>query len=99
AMKDTEGSYGKGVRLMTSTPLVVVGGGGHAKVVLDVLRLDLRFRVVGVVDPARIGGQVLEFPVLGGDEILPALRAQGVMAAFVAIGDNRTRQRIGRDLR
>jgi UDP-perosamine 4-acetyltransferase len=83
---------------MASVPLVVIGGGGHAKVVLDVLRLDARFRIVGVVDPARIGGQVLEFPVLGGDEILPALRARGVAAAFVAIGDNRTRQRIGRDL-
>jgi UDP-perosamine 4-acetyltransferase len=84
---------------MSAVPLVVIGGGGHAKVVLDVLRLDARFRVVGVVDPARVGGQVLEFPVLGGDEILPALKAQGVTAAFVALGDNRTRQRIGRELR
>jgi sugar O-acyltransferase (sialic acid O-acetyltransferase NeuD family) len=84
---------------MTAVPLVVIGGGGHAKVVLDVLRLDARFRIVGVVDPARVDGQVLEFPVLGGDEILPALRAQGVTTAFVALGDNRTRQRIGRELR
>jgi UDP-perosamine 4-acetyltransferase len=78
--------------------LVVIGGGGHAKVVLDVLSLTAGIEVVGIVDPALGGRTVLGFPGLGGDEILPSLFAEGVAQAFVAIGDNRLRQSIAHRL-
>jgi UDP-perosamine 4-acetyltransferase len=78
--------------------LVIVGAGGHAKVVIEVFRALGGFRLVGLVDPAPPGGTVLGLPVLGGDEMLPALRREGVEAAFVALGHNRVRQRIGAEL-
>lgn len=79
---------------MSTTRLVVIGGGGHAKVVLDMLCLTAGVEIVGVVDPALEGGKILGFSGLGGDKILPGLFAQGVTQAFVAIGDNRLRQTI-----
>ncbi len=82
-----------------TTPLVIVGAGGHAKVVVEVARAAGRFDVVGLIDPRPAAPRVLGVPVLGGDEILPRLRAEGVAWAFVALGGNAARQRIGGELR
>jgi UDP-perosamine 4-acetyltransferase len=79
--------------------LVLVGAGGHAKVVLEVFRAMGGFDIVGFVDPEPSTPAVLGVPVLGGDAVLETLRAQGVELAFVALGDNRTRQKVGVHLR
>jgi UDP-perosamine 4-acetyltransferase len=76
-------------------PVVVIGGGGHAKVVIEVLRAD-RWPLVGVLDPHIEASDVLGVPVLGGDEQLPALRQAGIGIAFVAVGSNASRLQIGR---
>jgi UDP-perosamine 4-acetyltransferase len=82
-----------------SPPLVLVGAGGHAKVVIEVARAAGGYGVVGLVDPCPPAAEVLGVPVLGGDEVLPRLRAEGVAWAFVALGGNAARERIGRELR
>jgi UDP-perosamine 4-acetyltransferase len=84
---------------MDAVKLVVIGGGGHAKVVLETFYLAPGFSVIGVLDARTAGSKLLGTPVLGGDEMLPALKQQGVAAAFVAIGDNQTRQRVADELR
>ncbi|MBR0666562.1 acetyltransferase [Roseomonas hellenica] len=78
--------------------LVIVGAGGHAKVVLEVFRALGSHDVVGFIAPDMLGAQVLGLPVLGDDTLLPRLRKEGVQAALVALGNNRLRQRIGRQL-
>lgn len=77
--------------------VVVLGAGGHAKVVLEVLREQGR-RVHGLVDADPTPRQVLGVPVLGDDAILPQLRTQGVTEAFVALGDNQLRLRLAAKL-
>ena len=84
---------------MTRRPLVLVGAGGHAKVVIEVARAAGRFDVMGLIDPRPAAPSVLGVPVLGGDEVLPRLRAEGVAWAFVALGGNAARERIGAGLR
>ncbi|MCE5310919.1 MAG: acetyltransferase [Acidobacteriales bacterium] len=71
-------------------PVIVLGAGGHAKVVIEILEEQERFQIAGCVsrDP---GGELLGVPILGDDGILPALHADGLRKAFVAIGDNRAR--------
>lgn len=78
--------------------IVVIGAGGHAKVVLEALRAAALGEVVGLVDAAPGAAAVLGVPVLGGDEALPRLRAEGVEAAVVALGNNALRERVGRRL-
>lgn len=74
--------------------VVVIGAGGHAKVVIDLLR-GSGFHVVGCADPKPSSAEVNGVPVLGGEkEVLPLLRSQGVRFAFVALGDNRLRSRV-----
>jgi UDP-perosamine 4-acetyltransferase len=80
-------------------PLVLIGAGGHAKVVIEAARAEGRFSVAGLIDPKPAASEVLGAPVLGGDEFLSRLRAEGVEWAFVALGSNAARERIGNNLR
>lgn len=78
--------------------VLVVGAGGHAKVVIEALRAA-GFDPVGLVDPRPDAPALLGVPVLGGDDALPRLRAEGIEAAVVALGANRARERMGEGLR
>jgi UDP-perosamine 4-acetyltransferase len=74
--------------------LVIIGAGGHGKVVLDIVRAAGLHEPVGFVDadPALGGTDVGGLPVLGAVNVLTKLRQhQRVGHAIVAIGDNRAR--------
>lgn len=53
-------------------PVVILGGGGHARVLLEALRV-LGVPVVGFVAPSPEEGRLGDVPWLGGDEALPGL--------------------------
>jgi sugar O-acyltransferase (sialic acid O-acetyltransferase NeuD family) len=75
--------------------VVVVGAGGHGRVVLDVLVQAGRHRVVGFLDSndALRGRRVDGVPVLGDIAVLPEIAAEhGIAGAIVAIGDNGVRR-------
>jgi UDP-perosamine 4-acetyltransferase len=61
--------------------------------------MEAGVRIVGCtgVHPSRT--DVLGVKIIGGDEQLPRLFAEGVREAFVAIGDNRKRRDLTRTLR
>lgn len=74
---------------------VIVGAGGHGRVVLDILQRSSAHQVAGFVDsdPSLTGERVDGKPVLGVLDDLPRLREDhGVDAAVVAIGDNGIRR-------
>lgn len=73
--------------------IVIIGAGGHGKVVLDILRAAGEEEPVGFVDssPSRAGGRIGGLPIFGPANVLPKLRQQGIRGAIVAIGDSRAR--------
>ncbi len=74
--------------------VAVIGAGGHAKVIIDLLRSG-GHEVVACLDVGREGQTVCGVPVLGDERtVLPELARQGVDAVFVALGDNRLRQKV-----
>ncbi len=75
-------------------PVVVIGAGGHAKVVVELIRAQGHYEVVGCTDHAPDRGNVVGAPILGSDNILPDLYAQGVRHCFIALGDNALRRRV-----
>ncbi|MFW6154561.1 MAG: acetyltransferase [Planctomycetota bacterium] len=80
---------------------IIVGAGGHGRVVLDILRQAHRSDPVGFIDsnPALRGHKVDGIDVLGSLTDLPALRRRlDIDAAIVAIGDNATRDRYAKIL-
>ncbi len=74
--------------------VVVVGGGGHAKVVIEILWESGR-NVLGFTDENPRAGCATMTPWLGDDSVLATMRTRGPVLAFVALGDNALRQRIG----
>lgn len=79
--------------------VIGLGAGGHAKVVIDILRLMEDYEVVGLLDPKRElwGTKVLRVPVIGDDDLLPELYDKGVRFAFIGlggVGDTRPRRRL-----
>jgi UDP-perosamine 4-acetyltransferase len=74
--------------------VVIIGAGGHGKVVLDILRAAGQYSPVGFIDADvfRAGSTAGGLPVLGSINMLPKLRRQDVAGAIVAIGDNRVRR-------
>lgn len=76
--------------------LVVLGGGGHAKVVIDILQSYPSLELIGITDQntERHGQEILGVPIIGDDSILPELIDSGVSHAFVAIGGNSLRKEL-----
>jgi UDP-perosamine 4-acetyltransferase len=71
-------------------------------VIIDILRLDRRYTIVGLVDPARVGQTLAGLPVVGGDDRLPHIRADGVAHAFIGVGsvaDNTRRETLYENVR
>lgn len=68
--------------------IVGIGAGGHAAVLIELLRALGNYEIVEVTDanPALWGQEVLGVPIRGGDDRLPALREAGVRDAFVGVG-------------
>ncbi|RFC63651.1 hexapeptide transferase [Fulvimarina endophytica] len=79
-------------------PLVIIGAGGHARVVIELVRAAGRFNIVGLLDPAPPSDRILGVKVLGDDGALADLRANGISHAFVALGANAVRQRVANRL-
>jgi UDP-perosamine 4-acetyltransferase len=74
--------------------LIIVGAGDHAKVVLELAWATEQFQVEGLLDPTSEAPNLLGCPILGNDELLPILFAQGITLAAVAVGENNLRQRL-----
>ena len=69
------------------TAILVYGGGGHGKTLVDLLRTLGAYRIVGIVDDGLPAGQgIMGVEVLGGAEVLPDLHARGVRLAVNAVG-------------
>ncbi|MBU8540518.1 acetyltransferase [Falsiroseomonas tokyonensis] len=75
-------------------PVLVIGAGGHALVVIEALRAMGR-PVAGLLDDGAPRGPLLGCAVLGTTDKLPELRRQGLAEAAVAVGDNQARARLG----
>ena len=53
--------------------LILIGGGGHCKSVIDVIEQGDEFKIEGVIDSDSTIIDVLGYPVLGGDRLIPTL--------------------------
>lgn len=69
-------------------PTICLGAGGHAKGLIEILGLDGRYELMGILDPRTdlYNGRILGLPILGGDELLPALLERGIRHGLVGLG-------------
>ncbi len=67
--------------------LIVFGGGGHGKAVIDLVRVLSGYRLAGIVDDQKQPGEaVLGVPVLGNSDALGEIRSRGIPYAVNAVG-------------
>ena len=78
---------------------LILGGGGHARVLIDTIQASAVARIAAVLDPDRSlwGQTLLGVPILGGDERIPELMRQGIRHFVVGlggVGDNQPRRQL-----
>ena len=68
--------------------LVILGAGGHARVLLDILSDTPGFVVHAVLDPCKMHWctNLCDVPIRGGDELLPDLIKEGVTHFVIGLG-------------
>ncbi len=68
-----------------SKAIVLIGGGEHCKVIIESLLSSYQYQKIVIVDPV-VKGEVLGIPIVGGDECLERLFADGYSEAFISKG-------------
>jgi len=67
--------------------IILLGGGGHAKVLIDLINTSMQFEISGILDTQlEIGTKVLNVSVLGDDDLLSGLYSKGIKNVCIAIG-------------
>ena len=69
-------------------PVVGFGAGGHAKVVIEIIRSMQEYEVVGLLEAQQSlwGTNILGVEVLGDDSLMDELRGRGIRHAFIGLG-------------
>ena len=66
--------------------IVLIGGGGHCKSVIDVIEQENRFYIAGIIDqPQMLGSKILNYEVIGCDDDLQEL-AKEIKYAVISVG-------------
>lgn len=66
--------------------IILIGGGGHCKSVIDVIEQENRFKIIGIIDkPKLLGSKVLNYSVIGNDLDLENL-VNKCKYAFISVG-------------
>lgn len=67
--------------------IVLIGGGGHARVLIDLIRISGMYEILGILDAQlEAGSTVLGISVLGDDKLLLELYNRRIKNACVAVG-------------
>lgn len=70
-----------------SKKILLIGGGGHCKSVLDSLLGTEDYSDIGIIEKEEsLGDQILGVPIIGCDDDLPRLYQAGFTHAFVTVG-------------
>lgn len=85
------------IKANADRPLLVIGAGGHARVVIDVARAA-GFTPIAALDSRATGSLCNGVPVVGGDDQAAEYRRQGLTECVIAIGDNRVRMKLAEQM-
>lgn len=70
--------------------IILVGGGGHCKSVIDVIETEGKFKIAGIIDrPNLLGSKILGYSVIGCDNDLNSL-AKKYPYALITVGQIKT---------
>ncbi len=73
--------------------IILIGAGGQARVIIDILQYDKNNKLVGIIDKQFSEGEMINnVPILGTFSDLPkVIEEYAVTGAIIGVGDNRLR--------
>jgi sugar O-acyltransferase (sialic acid O-acetyltransferase NeuD family) len=77
--------------------LILIGGGGHCKSVIDVIEREAKWKIIGIIDQANVALEsVLAYPIIGTDDDLEKLYSpqRAVLITVGQIKSSAIRQRL-----
>ena len=75
---------------------LIIGSGGHAKVIIDIVEKEGKYNIVGLLNAhPKLGKKILGYDVLGKDTDLPKFaEIHAIKGIIIAVGDNFTRSKV-----
>jgi sugar O-acyltransferase (sialic acid O-acetyltransferase NeuD family) len=76
--------------------ILIIGSSRHAKVVIDIIEQEGKYRVGGLLDDYRgVGAETLGYSVIGKTtDLITSVREHSIKGALIAIGDNDARSEV-----
>lgn len=73
--------------------IIVIGSSGHAKVVIDCIERENKYRIIGLIDRFKeVGSTSFGYKIIGKEEdLLYLIKLLNIEGGIIAIGDNFTR--------
>ncbi len=82
---------------MAKNKIILIGGGGHCKVVISILKKLDNFEIAGIVDNYKVGSLINGIKIIGTDDDLRDIYKSGIHNALITVGsikDNTKRYRL-----
>lgn len=78
--------------------VIVIGAGGHARSVMDIILENNEYEIIGCLDPIYPTSTCVErmedIPIIGTDDELKRFYDEGIHSIFIAIGSNTLRKKL-----
>jgi len=67
--------------------LLLIGAGGHCKVILDLLLKTKKYKISGIIDlKERVGESIFGIKIIGTDSLLSSFFKKGIRSCFISMG-------------
>jgi len=66
--------------------IVLLGAGGHCKVIIDIIRSKDDYEIIGITSKDKSESKIYDLPIIGNDDLLKQCFDSGVEYAFIALG-------------
>ena len=100
---NAQNSLDRLAKTYSAEDVVLIGGGGHAKMCIDTLKGMGKYNIIGILDPILTPGElVLDIPIIGDDDSLMELYKRGLRLAVNGVGsvmNNKARVKIFENLK
>jgi len=74
---------------MAKKKIVLIGGGGHCKVVISILKKLDKFEIAGIVDNYKVGSLISGVKIIGTDDNLRDIYKSGIHCALITVGSTK----------
>lgn len=85
---------------METKNIIVFGGGGHGKVIADIIEKIPQFKLIGFIDNSlKIGTNIDKYKVLGNrSELKDIIKKESIFGGVIGIGNNNLRANVKNDI-